>query len=83
MALGLATPVVTERKLPAGSRPAASQPLLYTANLVVALLSEAGGSLAWRRLLDGFLLATNPKLMQRFAPAAIHRASEGVGGTLE
>jgi hypothetical protein len=58
-----------ERELPTDFRLPASQPLLYTTNLVVTLLSEAGGSLAWLRLLDGFVLATHPKLMQRLAPA--------------
>lgn len=58
-----------ERHLPTEFRLPASQPLLYTTNLVVTLLSEAGGSLAWPRLLDAFLLATNPKLLLRLAPA--------------
>jgi hypothetical protein len=58
-----------EQELPTDFRLAATQPLLYTTNLVVALLSEAGGSLAWPRLLDAFVLATNPKLLQRFVPA--------------
>lgn len=71
LALGLATPAATERKLPTDFRLPVSQPLLYTTNLVVTLLSEAGGSLAWPRLLDAFLLATNPKLMQRFATAEL------------
>ena len=71
LALGLATPAAAERKLPTDFRLPVSQPLLYTTNLVVTLLSEAGGSLAWPRLLDAFLLATNPKLMQRFATAEL------------
>ena len=71
LALGLATPTATERKLPTDFRLPVSQPLLYTTNLIVTLLSEAGGSLAWPRLLDAFLLATNPKLMQRLAPAEL------------
>ncbi|MCW5552268.1 MAG: class I SAM-dependent DNA methyltransferase [Verrucomicrobiae bacterium] len=71
LALGIATPDATERKLPADWRLPASQPLLYTTNLALTLLSEAGGSLAWPRLLDAFILATNPKLMQRFAPAEL------------
>jgi hypothetical protein len=68
LALGIATPGTAERKLPTDFRLPAAQPLLYTTNLVVALLSEAGGSLAWPRLLDAFVLATNPKLLQRLAP---------------
>jgi len=71
LALGIATPDATERKLPADWRLPASQPLLYTTNLALTLLSEAGGSLAWPRLLDAFVLATTPKLMQRFAPAEL------------
>jgi hypothetical protein len=69
LALGIATPAMAERKLPTDFRLPAAQPMLYTTNLVVALLSEAGGSLAWPRLLDAFVLATNPKLLQRFVPA--------------
>jgi hypothetical protein len=71
LALGIATPDATERKLPADWRLPAAQPLLYTTNLALTLLSEAGGSLAWPRLLDAFILATSPKLMQRFAPAEL------------
>ncbi len=71
LALGIGTPDATERKLPADWRPPAAQPLLYTTNLVLTLLSEAGGSLAWPRLLDSYVLSTNPKLMQRFAPAEL------------
>src|SRR5690606_30763285 len=47
LALGIATPDTTERKLPTDWRLPASQPLLYTTNLVLTLLSEAGGSLSW------------------------------------
>jgi class 3 adenylate cyclase len=71
LALGIATPAAAERKLPTDWRLPASQPLLYTTNLVLTLLSEAGGSLAWPRLLDAFVLATNPKLTQRLAPAEL------------
>ena len=71
LALGIATPAATERKMPTDWRLPASQPLLYTTNLVLTLLSEAGGSLAWPRLLDAFVLATNPKLTQRLAPAEL------------
>ena len=71
LALGIPTPAATERKMPTDWRLPASQPLLYTTNLVLTLLSEAGGSLAWPRLLDAFVLATNPKLTQRLAPAEL------------
>ena len=76
LALGIGTPDATERKLPADWRLPASQPLLYTTNLVLTLLSEAGGSLAWPRLLDSYVLATNPKLMQRFAPAELSKQAK-------
>ena len=69
LGLGISTSGPTERKLPTDFRLPVSQPLLYTTNLVVALLSEAGGSLSWPRLLDAFILATTPKLIQRLAPA--------------
>lgn len=65
LSLGITTPGSSERELPTGFRLPAAQPLLYTTNLVVALLSEAGGSLTWPRLLDAFILATNPKLTPR------------------
>src|SRR5207302_2912669 len=68
LGLGLTTPGMAERKLPTDFRLPVSQPLLYTTNLVVALLSEAGGSLSWPRLLDAFILATTPNLTQRLAP---------------
>ena len=69
LGLGISTSSTTERKLPTDFRLPVSQPLLYSTNLVVALLSEAGGSLSWPRLLDAFILATTPKLAQRLAPA--------------
>jgi hypothetical protein len=69
LGLGIAATSSTELKLPTDFRLPASQPLLYTTNLVLTLLSESGGSLGWPRLLDAFVLATNPKLMQRIATA--------------
>jgi len=57
--------------LPTDFRLPLSQPLLYTTHLVLTLLSEAGGSLGWPRLLDAFVLATHPKLMQSLAPAEL------------
>lgn len=69
LGLGFTTLGGAERKLPTDFRLPVSQPLLYTMNLVVALLSEAGGSLSWPRLLDAFILATTPKLTERLAPA--------------
>ncbi len=67
LGLGIVATSSTELKLPTDFRLPATQPLLYATNLVLTLLSESGGSLAWPRLLDAFVLATNPKLMQRFA----------------
>lgn len=61
--------VDTVRQLPAEFRLSATEPLLYTINLVVSLLSEAGGSLSWARLLDAFVLATQSDLLVRFADA--------------
>jgi hypothetical protein len=60
-------PTAVERLLPSGFRFSAPEPGIYALNLVVALLSEAGGSLPWPRLLDTFVLATRPDLMRRFA----------------
>ena len=57
----------TERLLPSGFRFAVSDPATYAINLVVALLSEAGGSLPWQHLRDGFVFATRPALMKRYA----------------
>jgi hypothetical protein len=68
LALGLPTLSQAERALPAELRLAASEPLLYTTNLVVGLLSEAGGSLPWHRLLEAYTLATNPALMRKHCP---------------
>jgi hypothetical protein len=57
----------TERLLPSGFRFTVSDPATYAINLVVALLSEAGGSLPWQHLRDGFVFATRPALMKRYA----------------
>jgi hypothetical protein len=56
-----------ERLLPTGFRFAVSDPAIYSVNLVVALLSEAGGSLPWQHLRDGFVFATRPDLMKQYA----------------
>jgi hypothetical protein len=68
LALGLPTLSTGERILPGDLRLSFPQPLLYTTTLVVALLSEAGGSLPWHRLLDAYVLVTDPKQMRRLAP---------------
>ena len=60
-------PTTVERLLPSGFRFSAPEPGIYALNLVVALLSEGGGSLPWPRLLDAFVFATSPDLMRRFA----------------
>jgi hypothetical protein len=59
----------TERLLPSGFRFAVSDPAIYGVNLIVALLSEAGGSLPWQHLRDGFVFATRPDLMKKYAAA--------------
>jgi hypothetical protein len=79
LGLGIAAPASAEPKLPGGFRLPASQPLLYTTNLVVALLSESGGSLAWPRLLDAYILATHPKLTERLAPAELGSQAKAWG----
>ena len=57
----------TERLLPSGFRFAVSDPATYAVNLVVALLSEASGSLPWQHLRDGFVFATRTDLMKQYA----------------
>lgn len=57
----------TERPLPTGPRVSAGAPLPDAMALVVALLSEAGGSLPWSRLLHAYTVATNPAQMRRCA----------------
>lgn len=59
-------PVV--RQIPTDLRLPENDPLIYATGLVVALLSEAGGSLTWSKLLDAFVLATQPKQLAKFAP---------------
>jgi hypothetical protein len=58
---------LSERPLPTEFRLPVEDPMLYSISLVVSLLSEAGGSLPWPRLLDAFVLATEPKLLARLA----------------
>jgi len=65
--LGLATPTGAERTLPAGFRFPVSDPAIYATNLMIAILSEAGGSLPWPHLRDAFILVTRPDLMKKFA----------------
>ena len=43
---------------------------LYAIQLLRALLSESGGSIAWPRLVDAFTLATQPALMQQHTKSA-------------
>jgi hypothetical protein len=56
------------RLLPTELRLPESDPQIYAVGLVVALLSEAGGTLPWPRLLDAFVLATQPEQLKAFAP---------------
>jgi hypothetical protein len=67
--LALGTTTVEERLLPSGFRFTASDPAIYSVNLITALLSEAGGSLPWQHLRDGFVFATRPDLMKKYAAA--------------
>lgn len=56
-----------ERKLPQTKRTAASEPLLYSSAIIVSLLSEAGGSLSWKKIRDSFVMITNHNLMKEYA----------------
>ncbi|HVZ65032.1 MAG TPA: DNA methyltransferase [Opitutaceae bacterium] len=58
----------TIRQLPTDLRLAENDAAIYAVGLVVALLSEAGGSLPASRLIDAFVLATQPNELKRFAP---------------
>ena len=75
LALGLdlfgrpAIPASVERNLPSGRRTTLGGQL-YPVQLVRALLAEAGGSIAWPRLVDAFTLATQPALMQQHTKSA-------------
>lgn len=65
--LGLDLVESDKRSMPAELRLPAKDPILYAMSLVLALLSEAGGSLPWSRLLDAFVVATTPSLMKKAA----------------
>jgi hypothetical protein len=65
--LGPAARSPTERFQPKGLRFPTTDPAIYGVNLVVAILSEAGGTLSWRHLRDAFVLVTRPDLMKTFA----------------
>ncbi len=56
------------RQPPTDLRLPETDPAVYAAGLVVALLSKAGGSLLAPKLIDGFALATQPQLLTRLAP---------------
>jgi hypothetical protein len=68
IASALPTPPTGERTLPSELRLSSPEPLLYTTNLVVALLSERGGNLQWSHLLEAYTLATTPNLMRKHSP---------------
>lgn len=55
-------PAPVERTLPSGSRDTLGG-IGYAVQLVLELLNESGGTLAWPRLVDAFTLATEPTLM--------------------
>jgi hypothetical protein len=59
-----------ERQLPDDMRLPASEAPLYTANLILSLLSEAGGGLKMSELAEAFYLVTNPSLMLQKAKGA-------------
>lgn len=61
----------TTRPLPASKR-VPHKPLVYSIQLLRALLAEAGGSISWPRLVDAYTLATRPELM-------LQKASVGDG----
>jgi hypothetical protein len=63
------------RMLPSDLRLPESDPAIYAVGLVVGLLSEAGGSLPWPRLLDAFILATQPDQLKRFAAPEFESAA--------
>jgi len=63
------------RQLPTDLRLAENIPGLYAVGLVVALLSEAGGTLLASQLIDAFALATQPDQMKRLAPPEYETAA--------
>lgn len=67
---------VPARQLPTDLRLAENVPGLYAVGLVVALLSEAGGTLLASQLIDAFALATQPDQMKRLAPPEYEKAAE-------
>ena len=74
-----AAPIVVAapaRQLPTDLRLAENVPGLYAVGLVVALLSEAGGTLLASQLIDVFALATQPDQMKRLAPPEYEKAAE-------
>ncbi|GAB1488614.1 N-6 DNA methylase [Opitutaceae bacterium] len=74
-----AAPIVVAapaRQLPTDLRLAENVPGLYAVGLVVALLSEAGGTLLASQLIDAFALATQPDQMKRLAPPEYEKAAE-------
>jgi hypothetical protein len=64
------------RQLPTDLRLAENIPGLYAVGLVVALLSEAGGTLLASQLIDAFALATQPDQMKRLAPPEYEKAAK-------
>jgi hypothetical protein len=73
-ATAVAAPVT--RQLPTDLRLAENDGAIYAVGLVVALLSEAGGTLPWPRLLDAFALATQPDQLKRFAEPEYEAAAK-------
>jgi hypothetical protein len=52
------------------------KPLVYSIQLVRALLAETGGSIPWPRLVDAYTLGSRPELMRDKASAADHQLVE-------
>ena len=72
----LVVAVAPARQLPTDLRLAENLPGLYAVGLVVALLSEAGGTLLASQLIDAFALATRPDQMKRLAPPEYETAAK-------
>jgi hypothetical protein len=63
------------RYLPTDLRLSENDPAIYAVGLIFALLSESGGTLPWPKLLDAFVLATQPTEMVKFAPPELEAAT--------
>ncbi len=71
----VALPPSAARQLPTDLRLPENDAGLYAMGLIVALLSESGGTLPWPKLLDSFTLATQPKVLLNLAPPEFEAAA--------